>query len=121
METLQELASLPGIMMKVSLQVRKRWLYFDNDWCLIGLQVALRAWARAVLLHAACCLKRPVILLQGEAPVLELLLPGLDAGKISIHSDDQICHANAESRALPEEDWRLLEAPLLAGMPLHPG
>lgn len=121
METFQELASIPGLMMKVSLQVSKRWICLNNDWCLIGLQVALRAWERAALLHAACCLKRPLNLLQGEAPVLELLLPGLDAGKISIHSDDQICHANAESRALPEEDWRLLEAPLLAGMPVHPG
>ena len=48
--------------------------------------------------------------------MLELVLPELDAGKIRIHSDDQICHANAEARALPEEDWRLLEAPLLAGV-----
>ena len=47
--------------------------------------------------------------------MLELVLPGLDAGKIRIHSDDQVCHASAEARALPEEDWRLLEAPLLAG------
>ncbi len=50
--------------------------------------------------------------------MLELVLPELDAGKIRIHSDDQVCHANAEARALPEEDWRLLEAPLLAGMAL---
>ena len=57
--------------------------------------------------------------MQGKAPVLDLVLPGLDAGKVRIHSDDQICHANAEARALPEEDWRLLEAPLLAGEALR--
>ena len=47
--------------------------------------------------------------------MLELPLPGIDASRVRVHSDDQVCHAGAESRALPEEDWRLLEAPLMAG------
>ena len=47
--------------------------------------------------------------------MLELPLPEIDASRVRVHSDDQVCHAGAESRALPEEDWRLLEAPLMAG------
>ena len=67
-------------------------------------------------LHCSHAVLRALPLgLQGSAPVLELPLPGIDASRVRVHSDDQVCHAGAESRALPEEDWRLLEAPLLAG------
>ena len=60
-------------------------------------------------------IKALALLLQGRVPVLELPLPELDASRVRVHSNDQVCHAGAESRALPEEDWRLLEAPLMAG------
>ena len=77
-------------------------------------------WAEYTLsLEALHCsqavLKALALGLQGSAPVLELPLPGIDASRVRVHSDDQVCHAGAESRALPEEDWRLLEAPLMAG------
>ena len=52
---------------------------------------------------------------QGEAPLLELPLPEVDAERLGVHCDDEVCHAGPASRAQPEELWRALEAPLLSG------
>jgi hypothetical protein len=53
---------------------------------------------------------------QGEAPLLELPLPEVDAQRLAVHCDDEVCHAGPAARAQPEELWRALEAPLLAGV-----
>jgi hypothetical protein len=53
--------------------------------------------------------------MQGSAPVLDLQLPDVDAEHVIVQCDDQICHANATSRAQPEDLWRSLEGPLLSG------
>ena len=55
-------------------------------------------------------------LLQGEPPVLDLPLPEVDAANAVVACDDQVCHADAAARTLPDEAWRRLEAPLLPGM-----
>ena len=58
----------------------------------------------------------PHALLQGEPPVLDLPLPEVDAANVVVVCDDQVCNAGAGARALPDEAWRRLEAPLLPGV-----
>ncbi|KAK9825400.1 hypothetical protein WJX81_000447 [Elliptochloris bilobata] len=53
---------------------------------------------------------------QGESPVLDLPLPEVDAANVTVVCDDQVCHADGAARALPDEAWRRLEAPLLPGV-----
>jgi len=55
--------------------------------------------------------------LQGEPPELDLPLPEVDAARVAATCDDQVCYADAAARALPDEAWRRLEAPLLPGAP----
>ena len=52
---------------------------------------------------------------QGHPPLLDLPLPEVDAARVVVLCDDQVCHAGAAARALPDEAWRRLEAPLLPG------
>lgn len=47
--------------------------------------------------------------------MLDLPLPEVDAAHVAVLCDDQVCHAGAAARALPDEAWRRLEAPLLPG------
>ncbi len=60
---------------------------------------------------------KPLKALQGEPPVLDLPLPEVDAANVVVACNDQVCHAGAAARALPDEAWRRLEAPLLPGVP----
>ena len=54
---------------------------------------------------------------QGEPPELDLPLPEVDAARVAVTCNDQVCYADAAARALPDEAWRRLEAPLLPGAP----
>lgn len=56
-----------------------------------------------------------LVCLQGQVPVLDLPLPELDAEHVIVQCDDEVCHANAASRAQPEDVWRPLEGALLSG------
>lgn len=52
---------------------------------------------------------------QGEPPVLDLPLPEVDAARVAVACDSQVCHADAAARGMPDNAWRRLEAPLLPG------